>query len=333
VTEVPAWDAESLRTKAALYFERAFEAEDEEDVELFALWTHLGLELLMRAAVARINPALLAIGNDPSSMLYGLGLDPKGDPLKLTSASTAIVIGLCEQLVDGFESGEAGVCHEARRRRNAELHTATAAMGGLAAGWRGRIFATCRVLAKHLGATLEDLFGNEAAELAERLIAEDAESVRKETRSAINAANKRAAKLSGEERAKREEKARHELLERRGPFGFRKAGANKPRILRQVSCPGCETTVALRGNVVRSGAPRIKDGELIQTDIALPSLLECPVCELKLEGPAQLTDAGLGDLVHLREYPDPVETFSVELSDYRDDFVQMLAEDDAYQDE
>lgn len=335
MTDVPAWKSESLRSKASLYFERAFDAENEEDAELFALWMHLGLELLLRAAIAEVNPALLAVSSEPASLIYGLGLDPDADPLALNSAPTATVVALCEQLVDGFGKGEAAVCHEARRRRNAELHTAAVAMADLQSGWRGRVFATCQVLAEHLGLGLEELFGEAAADLAERLIAEDAESVRKETRGAINAAAKRAAKLSGAERAKREADATLALVERADPLGtggLQRSG--KPRVLRGVSCPGCETQVALRGEILRSGSPRVdENGELVQSNIALPTLLECPVCELQLSGVAQLSDAGLGDPVHVREYPDPVETFGIELSDYQDTFVQMLAEDDAYQDE
>jgi hypothetical protein len=48
---------------------------------------------------------------------------------------------------------------------------------------------------------------------------------------------------------------------------------------------------------------------------------------------AALTVRGLGDPVRLSEYPDPVETFGVDLDEYRDEFLQSLAEDSAYMDE
>lgn len=331
MSEQPAWDSDALRTKASLYFERAFAAENEEDPELFALWMHLGLELLERAAVAKVNPALLSLASKPASLLYGLGLEPQVDPLGLVSAQAETVVGLCEKFVQGFGKGEAAVCHAVRRRRNAELHTAAATMTNLEPGWLGRVFAICKVLATHLGVDLPQLFGAEEAEQAEQLIAEDAASVHKEVRAAINEAGKVAAKLSAPERAERENDAKMELLETgHGPFGG--AGDGKPRVLREVPCPGCGTKVALRGEVVRSGTPRIdEDGQLVQTDVALPTQLECPVCQLRLNGLAQLTDAGLGDPVPLRDYPDPVETFDVDLSDYHDDFLQSLGRE--YEDE
>lgn len=325
MTDGVAWDPAALRSKAVLYFERAFTAEGEEEPELFAFWAHLALELLLRAAVAKINPALLA-GPRRTNLLYGLGLDPHADPLSLSSAPTAEVVEICERLIDGFGAAEASICHDALRRRNAELHSAVAAMSDMQRGWRGRLFAACRVLADHLEITFQELFGPESAAVAERLIDEEAESVRKTTQSALEAARRRAAKLSGEERAKRERRAKAEFVpEHRRPIPSGST-VEKGRILRQVKCPACETPVVLRGEVVSSGSPRVDaDGELVQTDVALPTLLECPVCELRLEGVSQLTQAGLGEPVYVKDFLDPVDTFDVDLSDYQDHFLESMS--------
>lgn len=335
MTEAAAWDTDALRSKAVLYFQRAFTAEAEEEPELFAFWSHLGLELLLRAAVAHIHPALLS-GSKRSNLLYGLGLDPNADPLALASTTTAEIIDICEALVDGFAVAEAAVCRTSLRRRNTELHSATAAMANLERGWQGRQFAVCKVLADHLGTNFEELFGADSAELAERLIDQEAESIREETRVAIDAARRRAAKLSAETRAKREAKAELEWIpDDRLPIprGLTPA-ADQPPILRQVGCPACDTPVVLRGEVVRRGSPRVDiNGELVQTDVALPTLLACPVCELQLEGVPQLTQAGVGDPIYLRDVLDPVDAFDVDLSDYQDQFMESLSYEREYEDE
>jgi hypothetical protein len=46
-----------------------------------------------------------------------------------------------------------------------------------------------------------------------------------------------------------------------------------------------------------------------------------------LSGIAQLTDAGLGDPVPRRDYPDPLETFDVDLSVYHDAFLQSMRQE------
>lgn len=341
MTDCPAWDSDALLAKATLYFSRAFEAERQEDAEIFAFWAHLALELLARAAVAKVNPALLAQGSRKDSLQYGLGLRPEIDPLDAISISTEAVVSICKQFVEGFGSGDAAVCTTARRRRNAELHSATAAMADLERGWRGRMFGTCKTLCLHLETDFAHLFGADSAEVADRLIAEDAESVRAGTREAIEGAKARLEELTEEEIEERTRNAEEELKEesyrRRGfPLGrspFNRE-APKPRVLAEVPCPVCKTTIALRGEVVQSSPPRIdEDGQLVQSDIALPTLLECPVCELRLDGISQLTQAGFGDPVYLRDYPDPIETFDVDIHNYRDEFLQSLAEDSAYEDE
>ena len=75
------------------------------------------------------------------------------------------------------------------------------------------------------------------------------------------------------------------------------------------------------------------EGLPIETQIAVPTLLRCPVCSLELEGMAKLAAAGLGEPISLKEHVDPIEAFDVDLSDYRDEFLRSLAEEDAYQDE
>jgi hypothetical protein len=328
------WSADNLRAKAALYFERAFD--HDHDDEQFAFWCHLALEQLSRSALAQVSPALLAAPQKQSAVLYGLGLR-NADPLQLDSASSFQVYQLCAQFVKGFGTAEKKTCEEARQRRNAELHSAAAAMSDLPRGWLGRFFAVCRVLATHLGIDLDDLLEQSAAELVKRLIIEDAADVRQAVREAIEAARARAANLSAAERGRREGEAEAELHPRFDPLGpspFAAQGTPHPRVLREVACPACTTRIGLRGDIVTRNAVRLNsDGELLQTLIAVPVLLSCKVCELRLETLAELTVAGFGDPVTLTEYPDPVETFDIDLSNYQDEFMQMLADDNAYQDE
>lgn len=328
-----AWDPEGLRTKARLYFERAFDVDDQRD-PLFAFWCHLAVELLARAAIAEVHPALLS-GPKRDSLMYGLGLGHDEDGLGPESAPSVAVYELCGRFVNGFGGSEKAACEEARRRRNAELHGAVAAFEDLPRGWLGRFFAACRVLAAHMGLALSDLLGDDNAALAERLILDDAEQVQTVVRDLVEAARLRFAAYDAETRARREEAAANALEPRSDPFGSVSpfARTTAPRIgVRQ--CPACENKAVLRGERLTRGRPRVSvDGELIEPTVAVPIDFECPTCDLHLEGVAQLTVAGLGDPVTLLDYPDPLDTFNIDISDYRDEFLQSLADDYAYQDE
>lgn len=329
-----AWDSDGLRAKATIYFDRAF-GHDHDD-PLFAFWCHLALEQLARAAVAKVNPALLAGSRRQDALLYGLGVID-ADPLQIESAGSGTVYQLCERLVDGFGAAEQDACEMARRRRNAELHSAIAAMEDLPRGWVGRFFAACRVLGRHLGLGLEDLLGSDRAQLVERLMVEDAEDVRRAVRQSLDAARGRAAALSSAARREREEQAREKLHPLTDPLAVAlpaRAQVAGPRLLKEVPCPACTTVVGLRGDIVARNPTRIdEDNQLVATQVGVPGLLQCPVCGLRLEGVAELAVAGLGDPVTLTEYVDPVEAFDIDLSEYHDEFLRGLAEDSKYQDE
>jgi hypothetical protein len=333
VTYPADWDPDALRAKSRVYFDRAFEYSPE-DV-LFAFWCHLAVELLARAAIASVNPALLAARRKIDSLLYGLGVGD-ADQSKVESVSCYEVYELCERLIPEFRNAERVTCEQARSRRNAELHTAGAAFDDLPRGWLGRFFAACRVLAHQLDLELDDLIEADHATLLERLIDEDSESVRTAVREAIDAAKHRFAELSKTERQRRARAAR----KRSDPLhvsAFSAAAQTSPEpplALKDIQCPACKTPGPLRGEVVARNPARIdQDGQLVETRVALPTLFTCPVCELNLNGVAELAVAGLADPVTLTDYPDPVETFDVDLSDYHDEYIKTLAEDYAYQDE
>jgi len=327
-----AWDAEGLRSKARLYFERAFDTTDHSD-PLFSFWCHLALELLARAAIADVHPALLS-GTKRDGLYYGLGLTD-GPDFGPESISSGTVYDLCLRFIDDFGTAERATCEESRQRRNAELHSALATFENLPRGWLGRFFAACRILAQHMNLELSDLLGAESAQLAERLIVDDAEEVRATVRALIDEAKQRVESLNAADHAQRSEAAKEALAPRFDAFGSVSPFAQQlPPVITTAGCPACATIAAVRGERVARGRPRISvDGELIEPTVAVPTRFDCPVCELVLDGAAQLTVAGLGEPVTLLDYPDPIETFDVDIDDYRDQFLQSLADDYAYQDE
>ena len=72
------WSSDSLYSKAKLYAQRA--NDEPVDSALFGLWMSLSLELLARAALAQIHPALLADPKEPDNIQYAFGIIPKNVP-------------------------------------------------------------------------------------------------------------------------------------------------------------------------------------------------------------------------------------------------------------
>ena len=70
------WSEEALLRKASVYVERASSVDPESGLE--QLWSLIGLELLARATLARVHPALLADPQDGGHLLYAFGFgEPK----------------------------------------------------------------------------------------------------------------------------------------------------------------------------------------------------------------------------------------------------------------
>src|SRR4051812_47991905 len=109
------WTFEALYGKARLYITRA--QNEPIDSALFAFWTSLALELLCRAALAKIHPALLADPTKEDNIQYAFGIIPKANP-KSVSAKT--VFARASVFVDGFTDRMSSHCLILADRRNAE---------------------------------------------------------------------------------------------------------------------------------------------------------------------------------------------------------------------
>src|SRR5690348_11746863 len=99
------WASEALYNKAKVFAERAHDQPI--DSALFAFWMSLTIEMLARAALAKIHPALLADPREPENIQYVFGITPKTPP-KSIHAKT--VFARCSVFVDGFTDRMSGHC-------------------------------------------------------------------------------------------------------------------------------------------------------------------------------------------------------------------------------
>lgn len=116
------WSPESLYSKAKLYALRAHS----EPIEsaLFGFWVSLSLELLARAALAHVHPALLADPREPDNIQYAFGVVPKGVPKSIQAKA---LFARCSVFISGFTDQMSGHCLIMADRRNSELHSGAAA--------------------------------------------------------------------------------------------------------------------------------------------------------------------------------------------------------------
>lgn len=299
-----AFDPSALEAKGRLYIERAL-AQPRGSSE-YAFWCHLAVEPLARAAIASVNPVLLAdgkAGNPAISQAAALGFEVAGP---VTSAALNHVLALCPVVLPTFFADEEQAA--ARRlavRRNAELHTGDAAFEALAlSDWYTDFARVMRALAGVLGRELADLLGDEEADFAESELVEEDEAITALVKQAIGRARHRAARWSESERAHREAAIRA-IASSTGPH-------EEDR-----DCPACGGPGLVRGEVAFRGPTRLdgETNELFESLVVVPNTFRCPLCELHLDDRRELRAASVGDPFVVVSDVDPVEFHGIDVAE------------------
>lgn len=304
------WERDPLWAKARLFFDRAFEQTREDPA--FGLWCSLGVEVLARAALASISPTLLAEPDrDHKFLLHALGRGSERTPRK--SIGTGQVLSLCNSLFPGFTKEDLTAALALVNRRNEELHSGAAAFEAYPPSqWLTGLYKACGALATGMGESLETLFGEEEARVANSILAEDrtntTERVKKRIASHRSVFDARPsdeqtqAKLESEEQAK--------TLAYRGHH--------------RVTCPACKSVATVQGQAFGKEHMTDEDGEIVVRQAVCPTSLSCSACGLKLDGYAELEAAELGGhytrrtsytpeeyygLIHPDELPSHIEAY------------------------
>jgi hypothetical protein len=274
------WDATTLFAKAQRYLEQA--ADHNRDDWQRALWASLSLELLARAALSNVSPALLADTDKSWSSLYhALGFEPKEEKFAPKSIAVSEVFRRLSTILPEFtkELENFGIQHTGKR--NAELHSGALAFDGVqGSSWQPRFYRSCEVLLKSMGKELEDLVDDDEAKAARALIAAAADEGAKAVRGDVDAHQKVWSGKGNEERKT--------LVEQADLWARRQLG-------HRVNCPACASRALVVGDPIATPVRRLQDEEIIETQEYLPNRFECIACGLKISGLSRLQAVGLGD--------------------------------------
>lgn len=291
------WDPEALFVKAQRYIENMLNVES--DQWEYALWSSLSLEFLARAALANINPALLADNKDGWSSLYhSLGFQPNESKFTPKSIPISDVFRRLTAILPEFnkEHADFGILHTGRR--NSELHSGEAAFEGISAStWQPNFYQNCEVLLETMGMSLLDFIGGDEAKVAEQLIAAAADDSAKAVLGDLAAHEKVWEAKSEEECAA--------LAQSASVWAIRQAG-------HRVECPACASRALVVGEPVTAPTQKLDEGEIIETQEYLPNRFECIACGLKISGLSRLSVVGLGDRYKKTQIYDAAEYYAPE---------------------
>jgi hypothetical protein len=304
------WNYDSLIGKAKVFVRRGLEHEHVGEPEI-PFWCFLSLELVARATLAKVHPALLADPKEGANILFAFGFPGKKSPISIPAKTVFL---RCSVVVPEFTDKDFEFCMGWMHLRNIELHTGDQPLVGLRTGsWQPEFLRILNLLLSHNGEEIEEFVGEDSKDLIPPILEALSQDKRAEARSLI-----RAAKSTFDARPVAE---RLELIgkgtENRGrDWGSRVYG-------QECECPACDGPAIISGKLIRSTVPRDVDGELHQNDFCLPTKLRCYACGLFLDGHGFLHAIDKGDQFSVVDVLDPQDFYGIEYEP-RDDYPDAM---------
>jgi transcription elongation factor Elf1 len=291
------WTYNNLWQKSKLYMDRAL-AEDREE-PLFPLWASLALELLARASIAKIHPALLADPKEGENIMYAFELLQVKNP---KSIPTTTAFRRCMVIVPDFTEREFKDAMIIIERRNEELHSGGLAFHDLPTRlWLSNYYRICDILLRYQGKSLIEFLGDEDGDAALRMIAEDREKVIGEVMKTIT------------KHAKDFQQFAVEMQEEKRRKGKIATQRSRDSLTREVECPSCNATALLSGDRIREFEPNLREDTIVQEVAVLPTQFECFSCGLKLESHAKVDAANFGGQYQVERFFDPIEYYGADI--------------------
>ncbi|WP_299966023.1 hypothetical protein [uncultured Roseobacter sp.] len=295
-SKTDSWDSDALLAKAQQYAEvmNGFSKDDWQ----YGLWSSLCLELLARAALAKVSPTLLADLGNWHNIYYSLGKIPNAKKFVPKSVGISEVIRRQSEIDSHFDTELKDFCLLHVERRNAELHSSEPAFDGLKpSAWLPTFFRACNVLLDSLSVLPEEFWGADEAKLAQEMIDAAKDETAKAVLKLVAAHN---TTWNG-----KDETEQKTLLAQAEVWATRQAG-------HRVACPACGTTALVNGDPVSAPQQSMGEDLIVEKQDYLPSKFECIACGLKIAGLSHLSAAGVGDIYVQTSHYTPSEFYELE---------------------
>ncbi|MEU7559989.1 hypothetical protein [Streptomyces eurythermus] len=178
---------EALWVKAKLFLNRAMD-DDLRSFDEQALWAALALELLAKAALARVSPLLIAEPNEEgTNLLIASGL-VKGDA-RFTSVRAKTLMARCHKAFKPFDQSEA---MKIINGRNEYLHSSGAGFMAIPPhAWWPRYWAQAAILVTALDRDIEELVGSDREPTVTKYLEQNAKNIEQRTEALIERAKQR----------------------------------------------------------------------------------------------------------------------------------------------
>ena len=312
-TTNPALERDALYAKSQVYIRRGFRAQGDGNAEEYQLWASLGLELLGKAALAKIHPALIADPTHYQSLFAACGRQVSPD-IKTIAAKT--LFERLSHVYKSFDTRHQKFCEQMSLRRNAELHSGESPFSGmLSEAWEKEFWGATEAILKMQDETLDSWLGTEDAKAPAKII----EQVEKALEWGVKHRVSRC--KDSFEKKHQDSKQRQQTIDNSNGLTWNDLtwdGSDR------CACPACLSLAFLGGALWEETIIDTEDAhpdseedgewdpgsETVRKSFSVEAF-ECPTCKLSLFGIKEIAAA---------ELPSEFETEEVREREYEEDY-------------
>jgi hypothetical protein len=288
-----ALSAEALMDKSKVYIGRGLAAKAAGSMGEYQLWASLALELVGKAALAKIHPCLVADPQSYVSLFAAAGMTV-GTDIKSIIAKT-----LFERLTHvsrRFDKKTQEFCTNMSLKRNAELHSGEAPFEGVtAASWEARYWHTVEIILEAFGSSLESWLGADRAKAPKELLAEYKHATEEAAKIRVQTAAE-----AFSERPKKEQKEALAEAATLDTWTARRSFRLLADGIWGTACPACGSRSFLAGTKYYEEPSEDDDEQSDEETVEVYYNAEefhCPSCGLALDNREAIEAAGL-DIEH-----------------------------------
>jgi hypothetical protein len=281
------YDHEALWSKAKVFLNRAMDPDPGRSFDEQALWASAALELLGKAALARVSPLLIAEPTEEGvNILIATGLIE--GTAKFTSVSASTIFKRCQRAFRPFSATEALKFADAR---NEYLHGSTIGFMTLPPeAWWPRYWALAAILITAQDREIEELVGPDRLSIVGAHLEQNAKNVEHRTESLIARAAQRLAQYRAGTLPAKIQLEWQSNLDLTAGLSYSEAA----------SCPACGSTGTLEGedssdmSYIYEPTDDQHDPFDVWATVTVPAdTFSCPTCHLVLDSYELIEQAGL----------------------------------------
>ena len=294
---------DSLFDKSRHFIGKCIAARNAGKLEDCQLWAAIALEILAKAALAKIHPVLVADPRNDVSLLVACGCRLASDYQELRTINANQIYSRIQKLESKLD---VDFCMQMANRRNAQLHSGETPYAAMKLNaWIPQYWKACKVLLELQKKSLSDWINDDEATMVEAVIYKRLTALQHSVHARIKSSRQNFKDRYPEGSIQREALAQQEGQKQPEPIqpitnikGFPPPFPHEVVVPSEITtserCPACAFQGMLTCRQTHEGPVTVEPEQTMVCMLFPPLEFKCEICGLRLKGHEELEVADVG---------------------------------------